>query len=372
MTPQGGSSKSALAAVLPAVGTDIEIQPVPMPEPTTGEVVVGVEYGGVCGTDLHLQRGHLPVPTPLVLGHEGLGVITDAGPGAEYSDGTPVEVGRRVMWASSIACGQCWHCRVAREPTLCEARRTYGVNRAMCDSIGPAGSWSEAMILESGTAIVPLPGDVDALDAMAFACAGPTVLHAFDERRHVRAGETVVIQGCGPVGMAAAMYAQDAGAETVIVVGAPSHRLSLASQLGIGHHHIDFTERAVDELLAEVASLTPGRRGADLVVECTGVPAAVDQGLQMCRRGGSYLVVGQYTDAGPAPINPHAIVHRQLDVYGSWAFGGPHLERYVATFPALRRYQVGRLVTEFPLSAANEAIAAVAEGTVVKAVLAVG
>jgi threonine dehydrogenase-like Zn-dependent dehydrogenase len=91
----------------------------------------------------------------------------------------------------------------------------------------------------------------------------------------------------------------------------------------------------------------------------------------MCRRGGSYLVVGQYTDAGPGVINPHAIVYRQLDVTGSWAFSGAHLERYVASLPAVtRRHDIAQLVTPFALDEVNEALSAAAAGMVVKAVLA--
>jgi threonine dehydrogenase-like Zn-dependent dehydrogenase len=180
----------------------------------------------------------------------------------------------------------------------------------------------------------------------------------------------VVVQGSGPVGLAAAIYAQLSGAEKVIVVGAPRSRLDAAQRLGIGREHLDFTDFSDGAAADAVLPLTPGDRGADLVIECTGVPAAVEDGLRMCRRGGSYLVVGQYTDAGPAAINPHAIVYRQLDVWGSWAFTGVHLERYVRSLPTiLERHAIGELVTSFALGDANQALAAVAAGTVVKAVL---
>jgi D-arabinose 1-dehydrogenase-like Zn-dependent alcohol dehydrogenase len=100
------------------------------------------------------------------------------------------------------------------------------------------------------------------------------------------------------------------------------------------------------------------------------VPAAVEDSLRMCRRGGSHLVVGQCTDAGPAAINPHAIVYRRLAVRGSWAFTGANLERYVRSLPTLvKRHAIGELVTSFALGDASEARAAVGAGTVVKAVL---
>jgi threonine dehydrogenase-like Zn-dependent dehydrogenase len=364
-------SGDALGAVLPAPGSQVEIRQMAVAAPATGEVTVDVEFGGICGTDVHLAAGHLTIPTPLVLGHEGIGIIRDADRDALLVDGEPARVGQRVMWASSISCGRCWQCRVAREPTLCADRRTYGVNRPVATSRGPAGSWSTQMLLESRTAIVPMPEGVDSVDAMAFACAGPTILHALDERRPVREGETVVVQGSGPVGMAAAAYARLGGAARVILVGAPETRLALAAELGIGDEHIDFRETTQEELVEVVRSKTPQGRGADLVIECTGVPAAVDAGMLMCRRGGSYLVVGQYTDAGPAQISPHSIVFRQLDVRGAWGFTGAHLERYVQSLPRLTaRHALRRLVSVFALSDAEQAMDAVATGTCVKAVLA--
>jgi threonine dehydrogenase-like Zn-dependent dehydrogenase len=361
-----GASK---AAVLSEFERPLELRDLTVDEVGDRDVVVRVEQGGICGTDVHLQHGHLQVPLPLVLGHEGIGVVESAGPRSADVDGSRPQVGERVMWASSISCGSCWQCRVAREPTLCTNRRTYGVNRSLEENGGPGGSWSERMLLTEGTAIVPVPDGVDPTDAMSLACAGPTVLHAL-ERRPVRRGESVVVQGAGPVGLAAAIYAQLSGADEVILVGAPRSRLHAAERLGIGSAHLDFTEHPDGAVVDAVRSLTPGGRGADLVIECTGVPTAIDEGLQMCRRGGSYLVIGQYTDAGPASINPHAIVYRNLDIHGSWAFTGVHLERYVRSLPELiERHAIGELVTKFALGNANEALAAVEAGSIVKAVL---
>jgi threonine dehydrogenase-like Zn-dependent dehydrogenase len=118
-----------------------------------------------------------------------------------------------------------------------------------------------------------------------------------------------------------------------------------------------------------VRELTGGG-GADLVIECTGVPAAVAQGLRLARRGGSYLVVGQYTDAGDTPVNPHQLVWRQLDVVGSWAFTGAHLVEYVDLLPAMTaRFDLAALATTFPLDAVAAAFDSLTNGDVMKAVL---
>jgi threonine dehydrogenase-like Zn-dependent dehydrogenase len=356
---------SSRAVVLERFGEPLVVREFPVPAAPEGGLVVACDYGGVCGTDRHLQQGDLAIPTPLVLGHEGLGRVAELGPGPPPDvHGTPLAVGDVVMWASSIACGRCVPCRSHREPTLCVHRKTYGVNRPTSEEPALSGSWAETIVLRPGTSLVQLPGGVDPLAAMALACAGPTMVHALYERRPVRLGETVVVQGSGPVGLAAAALAQLAGAATVTLVGGPAARLALAAGVGIGDRHHNLVEAQ------DPAAVLAGVGGADLVIECTGVPAAVAQGLYLPRRGGDYLVVGQYSDAGPAAVNPHQIVHRQLRVIGSWAFTGAHLAEYIRLLPTLSgRFDLARLVTTYRLADPMAALDAVATGKVMKAVL---
>ncbi|HEY9327719.1 MAG TPA: zinc-binding dehydrogenase [Streptomyces sp.] len=361
----------ARAVVLERFGEPPVLRTFDVPQAGPGELVVACDYGGICGTDVHLSQGHLDIPLPLVLGHEGLGKVHETGPGAGHdAAGRPLKAGDTVMWASSIACGVCVPCRQHREPTLCENRRTYGVNRPTTQEPALSGAWAEYIALREGTTVVRLPDGVDPLAAMSLACAGPTMVHALYDRRPVRVGETVVVQGSGPVGLAAAAFAQLSGAAKVIVVGGPAARLDLARRARIGDEHIDIVGGDTDKVLEQVRELTGGG-GADLVIEATGVPAAVSQGLRLARRGGAYLVVGQYTDAGDTLVNPHQIVYRQLDVIGSWAFTGAHLVDYIGLLPALcARFDLEALVTPYPLASVDEALAAVTSGSVMKAVLA--
>jgi threonine dehydrogenase-like Zn-dependent dehydrogenase len=369
-----GQDIRSRAVVLRAFGEPLVVDEFDVPPAEEETTVVAVDYGGVCGTDLHLQLGHLDVPTPLVLGHEGLGIVHELGRGVERdANGAPLRRGDRVMWASSISCGRCVACRLQREPTLCEERSTYGVNRPI--NAGPAlsGSWAEYIYLRKGTTVIRLPDQLDSIAAMSLACAGPTMIHALFERRPVRLGEVVVVQGSGPVGLAAAALAQLAGAAKVIIAGGPAPRLRLAAEIGIGDAHVNVVD-ADDpaQALGQVMHLTGGR-GADLVIECTGVPSAVDQGLRLARRGGSYLIVGQYTDGGDTMLNPHQIVHRQLDLLGSWAFTGAHLVEYVRLLPRLvERFDLARLVTTYALDDSHVALRDVATGAAMKAVLATG
>jgi threonine dehydrogenase-like Zn-dependent dehydrogenase/ectoine hydroxylase-related dioxygenase (phytanoyl-CoA dioxygenase family) len=367
--PSRPSPHSARAAVLERFGAPLAIRELRLPEPAEGELVVDVSYGGICGTDVHLQQGHLAVPTPIVLGHEGLGRVRSMGSAMTDRNGDPLQVGDAVMWASSISCGRCVHCVQHREPTLCTARRTYGVNRVADDRTGPTGSWSQAMLLHDGATVVRLPEGVDPIAAMSLACAGPTVVHALRDRLLIRLGETVIVQGSGPVGLAAAALARLAGAVKVIIVGGPEQRLKLARECGIGDEHLNVVNADDPEPVLRRA-MELARGGADTVIECAGVPAAVAQGLRLARRGGSYLVIGQYTDAGDTTFNPHQIVYRQLNVVGSWAFTGAHLIEYVNLLPRLaERFDLARLVTVYPLADAERAVRAVARGEAMKAVL---
>ena len=354
------------AVVLERFGEPLVTREFPVPSAPEGGLIVACGYGGICGTDLHLQQGHLAIPTPLILGHEGLGSVSELGVGTrEDANGVPLSVGDAVMWASSISCGTCVPCRTHREPTLCVDRKTYGVNRPTSEEPALSGSWAETIVLRKGTTVVKLPEGVDPLAAMALACAGPTIVHALYERRPIRLGETVVVQGSGPVGLAAAALAQLAGAATVTLLGGPAARLELAAAAGIGDRHVNLVESD------DQAAILAGLEGADLVIECTGAPHAVAQGLYLPRRGGDYLVVGQYTDAGPVAVNPHQIVYRQLNVIGSWAFTGAHLAEYVRLLPALtRRFDLARLVTTYPLADSMAALEAVRIGKIMKAILA--
>lgn len=361
---------SARCVVLESFGRPVRTTEVRTGPPARGAIVAAVDYGGVCGTDVHLQSGRLAIPVPLVLGHEGVGRVETLGEGIGGDAlGAPLAVGDRIAWASSIACGSCFYCRDAQEPTLCERRRIYGITRALEQPPHLSGSWGERIYLEPGTTVVRLTEAQPSAAVIALGCAGPTVVHGLLHVSPATPGQSVVVQGAGPVGLAAAMYAQLAGAYPVILVGAPAGRLRLAAEVGVADERLDIEQLGPDERLERVRTHTAGR-GADLVVECTGQPAAVSEALDLARPGGRVLVLGQYTDHGPTPLNPHLITRKQLTVVGSWAFSAAHYLEYVRTLPQLlARFPLEQLITTFPLERAQEAIDAVRAGIVCKAVL---
>ncbi|WP_099038213.1 zinc-binding dehydrogenase [Mycobacterium neglectum] len=360
------------AAVLGMIGSDVEVRTYDPPSAREGAVVVDVLHAGICGTDIHLQDGRLSVPLPVILGHEAVGFVRELGAGVDVdATGAPLSEGDLVVWASSIPCGHCYYCVALTEYSLCEHRRIYGINQSAHVWPQLSGGWAERIYLQPGTAIFRVPETVSGLDVIALGCAGPTIVHGLLGKAEPRTGESVVVQGAGPVGMAAAMYARLAGAGIVVLVGGPSSRIKVAEQLGVCDVAVDLDEyRTPDARLQAVLDAVPGRRGADLVVEATGHPSAVAEGIDMARRGGRYLVVGQYTDHGTTPINPHIVTRKQLEVHGSWAFSAEHYARYIATLPQLtERFDVARLVTEYPLGQVNQALADMRAGVSIKSVL---
>ncbi len=359
------------AVVLNEFNAPLELESAPLPEPGPGAVVAHVDLAGVCGTDVHLHHGHLPMALPIVLGHEGVGRVWRLGEGvATDFSGNPLRDGDAIAWSSNIPCGQCYWCVVAGQRTLCETRKVYGVNQRFDEFPRLSGGWAEAIYLQPGSAIFRLPDNLSPEEMIALGCAGPTAIHGVIEVARITAGDTVVVQGSGPVGIASAMYAHLAGASRVILVGGPSSRLDLAREIGVGDVHVDIFEFPdAGERVRLVADATPGHRGADVVLECAGVPEAVAEGWEMARRGGTFLALGQYTDRGPVPLNPHLITRKQLRIVGSWGFAEKHYLGHIEALPRLAaRFDLSRLITRYGLEDANTALHDMGTGRVMKPV----
>ncbi|ABG99200.1 MULTISPECIES: zinc-binding dehydrogenase [Rhodococcus] len=373
--PASRTTGTATAMVLEGFGRAMAPRTFPRVDPDAGAVVVDVTHAGICGTDIHLQQGRLAIPVPVILGHEAVGRVHALGEGVTTdARGEELRVGDAVSWASNIPCGHCYYCEDQQEPSLCETRKVYGINQSSADWPHLSGGWSEQIYLQPGSTIVRIPSSVTPQQVIALGCAGPTAVHAVNRIAKPDAGNVVVVQGSGPVGLACAMYATLAGAAKVIIVGGPANRLEVARTAGIGDIHIDIfaeTDRAarLDRILAE----TTGGRGADVVIEAAGVPTAVSEGIDIARRGGKYLVVGQYTDHGTTPINPHYITKKQLQVLGSWAFSPHNHLEYVESLPRLAaRFDLASMVTEYPLGKAEEAMGDMRDGRSLKSVLVTG
>lgn len=357
------------AAVMPAPHEPIEVRSLPDPDLAPGAVLLETIYSEVCGTDVHLRHGRLAdVPYPIVPGHVSVGRVAEVRGTVSDLEGRPIEPGRIVTFLDvHETCHACWWCLVAETPNRCPDRKVYGITYPASE--GPLGGWSEAILLKPGVRIVPLPEDVPPERAIAAGCGLATALHAID-RAGIRIGDTVAVQGTGPVGLNAVVLARLSGADRVIAVGGPEKRLEAARAMG-ADVTVPLEGSTADERVERVRGATRDR-GPDVVIEATGVPSAVAEGLAMTRDGGCYVVVGQYADAGDTPINPHRhLTRKHVELRGCWGFAYVHLHRMVALL-AREGERVGweRMITRvYGLEEADEALADVEAGEVVKAVI---
>lgn len=359
--------------VMTAPRAALEMRRFPVPRPAEGGAILETLMSEVCGTDVHLHHGRLAgVPYPIIPGHVSCGRLIEINGAVADVEGTPLRVGQLVTFYDVFGvCGSCWHCLVARTGTRCPHRRVYGITTGVGD--GLLGGWADRIELRPGVRIVPLPDTIDPLAFMGGGCGLPTGFHAV-ERAGIALGDTVLVQGSGPVGLNAAIFASLAGAATVLMVGAPAARLDVARALGVDDVLDLANAPQASDRVAWVRERTSGR-GADVVIEATGNPAAFPEGLEMLRDAGRYVMVGQYTDAGEVAINPHAHVNRRhATILGCWGYEFTHLHRAMVMLARHgRRIDWKRMATrEYPLERAGEALHAMETMEVVKAVVRCG
>jgi len=315
--------RTSRAAVLVEYNQPLEIRELEVPPLEPGAILVKVEAATVCGSDVHASHGRLTQVSrlPLVPGHEIVGRIVQLGAGREKDVADrPLRLGDRIVWAYAW-CGQCYYCTIAREPTLCPNAKMYGYGP--CD-VPPylIGGFSEYVYVRPGCQVVKAPEDLDAPVVASGTCALRTVVHGFERLGGLRVQESVLILGCGPVGLYALAVALASGAAKTIIVGAPRRRLALAEQWG-AHHTINIDEvTSAEERKKLILDLTEGR-GPDVVIECAGPSPVFKDGLEVVRRGGRFLVIGQ-TDPTPVSIVPSMINLRSIDIIGVASASVPH------------------------------------------------
>ncbi len=219
------------AVVMPAPGAPLQMREYAEPSIEPGAVLLRTLGSEVCGTDVHLWHGRLSgVPYPVIPGHVSVGEVAATGGHVEDVDGRPLRAGDVVTFLDVYgSCGRCWYCTVAHATTRCPHRRVYGITLSADD--GLLGGWAEYIYLRPGVHIVTLPPGLPWETFLAAGCGLPTALHAL-ERAEVRFGDTVLVQGSGPVGLSAAILAQLRGAAKIIVVGGPPLRLDMAARSG--------------------------------------------------------------------------------------------------------------------------------------------
>ena len=357
-----------LAAVMPKPGAPVELRELGEPNLEPNSALLRVELSEVCGTDVHLQQGRLAdVPYPIIPGHVSIGRLEKIRGQLLDVHGQPFSEGDRVTFLDvHKTCNSCWYCLVAKAGTRCPHRKVYGITYGLDD--GLTGGWAQKVYLKPGTRCIRFEG-ADPAAFMAGGCSLPTALHAV-QRGDVSIGDTVLVLGSGPVGLSCVIFAAMRGALRVLCIGAPQQRLEAAATVG-ATATLDIEQHDEESRREWVLEQTQGR-GADVTIEATGSPAAVVQAMRFTRDAGRVVIVGQYTDHGEVSFNPHLDLNKKhLDVRGCWGSDFSHF--YTGTRimgDAVKSEPWSRLSLErFGLGQANDALAEVASGQVIKALI---
>jgi alcohol dehydrogenase, propanol-preferring len=288
-------AQSMRAAVLRRFGEPLTLEEVPVPTPSRGEVLVRIHASGVCHTDLHTADGEWPVKpaTPLILGHEGAGVVAAVG-----SDVRDLKEGDRVgiAWLHD-ACGKCEHC-VGGWESLCPTQRDSGYSLD--------GTFAEYAL---GTAdyVARLPAGVDFAAIAPILCAGVTTYKGIRETE-VRAGEWLAVSGIGGLGHLAVQYARAMGLQ-VAALDVAEEKLALARELGA---ELVLDAKAPD-VVKQLMRATGG--GAHGVLVTAAAPAAFAQALRLARRRGTVTMIGLPPGSFATPILE--VVLKRLTLRGS-------------------------------------------------------
>jgi threonine dehydrogenase-like Zn-dependent dehydrogenase len=347
------SASGVLAATLVKPG-QYEVREYAMPDPAPGCVLVKMELSGICGTDKHTFQGYTTqyggreLEFPIIQGHENVGTIAAIGGNGKYEDfeGIPLKVGDRVVVGANVACGDCYYCRHDFPYYCCERTTDYGNNLSAKNPPHLFGGWAQYMYIVPGSFLVKvpdgLPSEVAVLTEIFAVSVGldrAKQMSAFPNESF-RFDDTVVVLGVGPLGMCFLMKARMLGAGTIIAIDFSDFRLDFAKRLG-ADHCLNAARTSSHDRLAFIKDLTNGR-GADMVVECAGVPTAVPEALDLLRIGGLLVEAGNFSDLGEVSISPHRqLCAKNVRILG---VGG---EEPAAYGPGMR--QMARYMKHYPL-----------------------
>jgi L-iditol 2-dehydrogenase len=347
------AATGVLAATLIKPG-QYEIREYPLPDPAPGCVLIKMEMSGICGTDKHTfqgyttQYGNRALEFPIIQGHENVGTVAAIGGDGKYTDfeGISLGEGDRVVIGANVSCGQCYYCRHDFPYYCCEKTTDYGNNLSAKNAPHLFGGWSHYMYILPGSFLVrvpdELPSEVAVLTEIFAVSAGldrAKQMSAFPNESF-RFDDTVVVLGVGPLGMCFLMKARMLGAGTIIAVDLSDYRLNFAKRLG-ADHALNAGQTPKEERLQFVKDLTGGR-GADMVIECAGVPKAVPEALEMLRVGGLLVEAGNFCDLGEVAVSPHRhLCAKNARILG---VGG---EEPAAYGPGMR--QMARYMKHYPL-----------------------
>ena len=359
------------AAVYTGAQQPFALKEYPLLAPEAGMASVMLESSGLCGTDVHIWEGALAFAGPLIIGHEFLGRVHALGSESALDAlGRALAVGDRVVVNVIAPCGSCALCTSGGAASCLHLGESLIYAQAPEEAPDLHGGFAEATVVPTHY-LVKIPDSLPLDVTAALLCAGPTVIRGMIFAGGIAAGVPVVVQGSGPVGLFAVLYAKTLGAGPVILIGSGSHplRLELARALG-ADATLDIHTTTVEERRSRILALTGGQ-GVELIIEGAGAPSAIPEGLPLLRPRGRYVLAGQYSDRGAIAIPTHLITLNALQLIGSAQFTAQDRADYLTFLQQVpdKWDTIRRIITDrLPLSQINEAFRRAREGSSVKVV----
>jgi D-arabinitol dehydrogenase (NADP+) len=274
---------------------EVAVHDAPEPEPGPKDVLIRVRACGICGTDLHIYDGDFGGPFPLIGGHELAGDVVAVG-SETLGD---VRVGQRVAVSPNIACGSCFFCRRG-QVNHCLRWNAIGVTRD--------GGFADFVVAPESN-VYPI-GDLE-YEIAAFIEPISCVVYGL-RRLRLPVGANALVYGAGPIGLLMLQLVVHGGASDVTVVDLKQDKLDLARQLGA--HEVVLGGSAAADALHEISPL-----GFDVVIDCTGVPAVVEQMFTQVRNEGKLLFFGVNPTEARIAVSPYDVYRRDLEILGSFA-----------------------------------------------------
>lgn len=334
-----------------------------IPEPAPGSLLMKIELCGVCGTDVHTwQSEAVPLEYPISLGHEIVGTVAALGKGvtADYI-GKPLKVGDRIGVIPAIHCHKCYFCTIVKTPEKCIDWKTYGTWPKADQKPYFTGGYGDYLYIHDPNSVF-VKMDTTPERGM-FLEPAAIVVHSLLHAK-IKPGDTVAVNGAGPIGLLTIGLVKISGASKVIALGKKNRmRLELAREMGadVTLCHLDLPEqrgrskRVFDESL--------NGYGADVVINTVGTAEAFSEALGYVRNSGTVVEVGNFVDSGTIPFNPCTqLLERGITIIGSF---DNEAEHYVRALPIVadERLPLPDLITHrVPLERLEEALTVIRDG----------
>lgn len=355
------------AAVMREFRGDLSIEEVEIDEPRADEVLIRTVASGICHTDLTYWGGRHPHPLPMILGHEGCGIVEAVGESV-----TNVAVGDAVVTCMTSFCGHCDHC-VTGNLVLCEsperdrapdAKPKITARGEKLHPYGRLGSFAEKMLVYKNSC-VRIRSDVPLDKASVVGCGVLTGVGAVINTAKVQPGQSVAVLGCGGVGLSAINGAVIAGAGRIIAIDTQPQKLELARAFGA----TDTVDASMGNAAEQVTQMTHG--GVDVAFEAVGTALTAQSAFAMIRRGGAMVLVGML------PPDENVSFPGKEFVYGKKVIGSmlgsnrfPHDIPQLIDFYVQGKLKLDELVSQrVRLEDVNEALQQVGKGGVARSVI---